>query len=123
MLKNYVPENHVDCVYYDLNFDDGRGNGFGFPCDEHGNLSPDINEAARQNCLFCMQHPERFARFNKVERHVYQDVIPAHGVCACGKEIELYNQYLGACSCPNCGRWYNLFGQELTPPSEWGDVL
>ena len=119
MLKDYVPAVYVDKVYYDLNFDDGCGNGFCFPCDANGNLLPGINEAAYQNYLFCMQHPERFARFKKVDRHASRERIPAHGVCDCGEEIELYDQYLAACECPRCGRWYNLFGQELLPPTEW----
>ena len=43
----------------------------------------------------------------------------AHGICECGKDIELYDQYLGACECPHCGRWHNMFGQELNEPAGW----
>lgn len=39
--------------------------------------------------------------------------------CVCGTEFHLVNQYQGACDCPGCGRWYNLFGQSLRDPSEW----
>lgn len=35
--------------------------------------------------------------------------------------IDLWDEYLGACECPNCGRWYNIMGQELNPPSTWRD--
>lgn len=34
-------------------------------------------------------------------------------------EYELVNQYQGACPCPKCGQWYNLFGQELINPQYW----
>ncbi len=44
---------------------------------------------------------------------------PAVGRCECGAEVELRNQYMGACECSGCGRWYNLFGQELLPPEQW----
>ena len=42
--------------------------------------------------------------------------------CRCGKDIQLFNQYLGASECPYCGQWHNLFGQELLPPDQWGDL-
>lgn len=76
-------------------------------------------DSAKANFEFCMNHPERFTRFNKILRRVrsYQD--NARGKCECGAEIELWNQYMGACQCQNCGLWYNLFGQELLPPSDW----
>ena len=33
--------------------------------------------------------------------------------------VYLYDRYRAACQCPKCGRWYNLFGQELLPPEMW----
>ena len=44
---------------------------------------------------------------------------PATGVCECGHRIALWDEYMGACECPHCGRWYNLFGQELNHPDTW----
>lgn len=44
----------------------------------------------------------------------------AIGECKCGAEVPLMDQYMGACECPGCGQWYNLSGQELLPPEEWG---
>lgn len=44
---------------------------------------------------------------------------PAYGTCHCGGTVELTDEYMGACECPNCGQWYNLFGQELLPPDMW----
>ena len=37
----------------------------------------------------------------------------------CGEEFYLQDEYLGACECPRCGQWFNLFGQEVTNPSSW----
>ena len=37
----------------------------------------------------------------------------------CGAEFYLQDEYLGACECPRCGQWFNLFGQEVTNPSSW----
>lgn len=119
MLKDYRPAEWQEEVYYTLVFDDGRGNGCAFPCDENGNLPDDLNPAAKENHAWCMQRPEHFVRFNKVIKNTHRYKEYASGVCECGQRIELWDQYLGACECPACGRWYNLFGQELNPPSTW----
>ena len=119
MLTNYKPVSYEPLVWYELTFDDGRGNGCVFPCNEQGELLPDMNDGAKENYKFCMAHPEKFKRFNKVVRCEQRAKNNATGTCACGQSIELYNQFMGACECPNCGRWYNLFGQELDPPGTW----
>ena len=41
----------------------------------------------------------------------------------CGTEFDLTDEYYGACQCPECGQWYNLFGQTLLPPDEWEEDL
>jgi predicted RNA-binding Zn-ribbon protein involved in translation (DUF1610 family) len=43
----------------------------------------------------------------------------AKALCSCGETIELYDQYLGACDCPNCGQWYSMSGQALIKPQYW----
>ena len=123
MLKNYTPahwEVHID---YHLAFDDGRNNGFGFPCDKSGKLleTPEENPAAYKNYLECLKHPERFARFNEVVEYSRSYMAPGTGVCSCGDRVYLKSQYCGGCQCSNCGQWYNLFGEELLPPEQWGD--
>lgn len=121
MLRNYTPAEYRTAVDYELVFDDGHNNGFGFPCDRDGKLleSMEQNPAAHENYQFCLNHPERFERFNQVVKHERRVRDNAHGTCICGNELELYDQYLGACQCEKCGRWYNLFGQELLPPDQW----
>lgn len=131
MLQNYVPSEWKEETYYELVFDDGRGNGLCFPCDKDGNILPapehpsldhnKVDEARQRNLQDALAHPERYVRFNKVIRETHEYKEMAHGTCKCGYELYLYNQYLGACECPECGRWYNLFGQELTPPDQWED--
>ena len=43
----------------------------------------------------------------------------AKALCSCGEIIELYDGYMGSCECPNCGQWYNMFGQTLIKPQYW----
>lgn len=120
MLRNITPSETKVVREYELAFDDGEGNGFGFPCDKDGNLMPDLHECAVKNYHDCMEHPEKFRRWNKVVTYTRRYREPARGTCVCGREVELYDQYYGACEC-ECGRWYNLFGQELLPPEHWQD--
>lgn len=118
MLKNYTPRKHKTAIKYELCFDDGHNNGFGFPCDAQGNVPDDLNQNAKDNLAFCLAHPENFKRFNKVVKYEWKYCEPARGTCTCGREVELWDEYYGACSC-DCGKWYNLFGQELLPPDQW----
>lgn len=121
MLKAYTPATYRTVTEYELAFDDGHNNGFAFPCDRDGRLleSEDQNPAAHESLKFCLAHPEKFERFNEIavtRRMVREN---AKGICSCGEDLELWDQYYGACQCPSCGRWYNLFGQELLPPERW----
>lgn len=115
MLKNYVPSKIEHLVEYELCFDDGHNNGYGFPCDASGNL---LNEEQRETVAWLLERPQMFSRFNEVVRFERKYREPARGTCICGRELTLYDEYYGACSC-ECGRWYNLFGQELLPPEQW----
>lgn len=122
MINNFKPGEYVEKIEHELVFDDGCGNGFAFPCDENGKaLMPDENHAAWNNLAWCLTQPERFARFNKVVSWKRKWRENNTGTCHCGQEMELYNEYLGACQCPKCGRWYNVWGQELNDPSTWSD--
>lgn len=124
MLKDYKSSFTETVTEYNIVFDDGHHNGFSFPCDENGKLPESMkseNPAAFMNYEDCLKHPERFARFNKVIKDERSVRNCASGTCSCGEHIDLYNEYQGACQCPGCGKWYNLFGRELIPPDEWGD--
>lgn len=119
MLQNYVPRKYYTVTSYEVVFDDGVFNGYGFPCDENGKIFDDASDAAKENYKWCLEHPEKFVRFNEILKHKRRTYDEAHGTCRCGNEVELYDQYQGACECDKCGKWYNLFGQELLPPEEW----
>ncbi len=120
MIGNYTPSEWKEDVWHELVFDDGHNNGFGFPCSPDG--EPMLNPASKENYDFCMAHPEKFVRYNKVVEYRRRYKENARGTCHCGEQVELYDEYMGACRCFNCGQWYNLFGQELAPPSQWGEV-
>lgn len=121
-MKDFKPGEWVELISYELAFDDGIGNGFGFPCDKEGNfVNAYGNPAAEKNYNWCMAHPEEFFRWNKVieRKHCYRE--NNSGVCNCGNRIELVNEYLGACECPHCGQWWNLSGQALNPVATWAN--
>lgn len=119
MLKNMTPRERKTDIYYELMFDDGHCNGFGFPCDADGNVLPFENPAAAENLKWCFENPSQFSRYAEVVpfRQTYTE--PASGDCSCGERVFLTDEYYGACECPKCGKWYNLFGQEILPPDKW----
>lgn len=75
-------------------------------------------EAARKNFQYCLEHPEEYEDKGIVvqKETSWQD---ARAICECGKEIFLSGTYMGASQCKYCGRWHNLFGQELLPSELW----
>ena len=95
MLTNIIRGEYVTEVRYELAFDDGYGNGYGFPCDANGVVDGGLTSDALRN--------------------LEED----QGTCRCGETVYLHDQYRAACQCQKCGRWYNLFGQELLPPEMW----
>ena len=119
MLTSVVRGDYVTEISYELAFDDGHGNGFGFPCNASGSVGTCLNPAAAANLAYCRQHPEKFKRAGEVVEHRRRYKEEDYGTCECGETVYLVNQYMGACQCPNCGRWYNLFGQSLLPPEAW----
>ena len=122
MLKNYTPRESHTIVEHSLVFFYDENGGFAFPCDASGNVAiSELSDCAMNNLTDCIAHPERFKYFNEIRTERRRVSDPAHGTCQCGEEVYLYDAYMGACECPNCGRWYNLFGQELNNPSTWGD--
>lgn len=112
-------------IEYRIEFSDEDGCGFSFPSDEHGNIqfddtNPELGKVQRDNYDYAMANPEIYTRqYAKLTTRKYTVVEPAVGKCPCGAEVELVDQYQGACSCSKCGQWYNLFGQELLNPELW----
>lgn len=119
MLENITRAEWKTDYWYELVYDDGANNGYGFPCSADGEPDPQMTDAARENLEWCRNHPEKFVRFGKVVRFSNRYKEPAKGQCSCGQWVDLVDEYLGACQCERCGKWYNLFGQELQSPEYW----
>lgn len=120
MMKNFTPRERKTDITYEVEFLRHDGNsGFGFPCTETGELLEMNNPYAIENYRECLAHPERFGVYNHIRKFKHTYTENAHGTCECGEEVSLWNEWYGACECPRCGRWYNLFGQELNPPKDW----
>lgn len=123
MLEIIQERKTAERVEYTVEFTDAEGCGYSFDADENGNVvfNPEFEECQRQNYDAAMAAgPEAFpVAFNKPRKRVFRYTENAIGRCRCGEEFELYNQYQGACPCPKCGQWYNLFGQELVDPEYW----
>lgn len=124
MLSNIVrPERKLE-VTYGLRFFVDAGGGAEFPCDADGNVKLAImTEATRNNYKDCLAHPERFPyAWNEIHKYSRWVKDTPYGTCHCGERVYLFDEYMVACQCGKCGQWYNLFGEELLPPSEWGDL-
>ena len=119
MLKNIIHGEIETQTEYNLVYDDGHGNGFGFPCNASGSVI-NLRPEAVANLAWCTEHPEKFARAGVVVERHWSWRNPDKDTCFCGETVTLENQYHGACQCPKCGQWYNLFGEELLPPDQWG---
>ena len=119
-----VKGNIVQVVEYKYEFTDEHGNGYSFPCDKDGNVNLNYEDGsphpyAQENYNWCKDHEDQFDYVGiRKLRWSYRE--QDTGVCdVCGKTIEMYNEYYGACECEHCGQWYNLFGQRLLPPDQW----
>ena len=123
MIKIIKERQTIEQKDYKLMFEysQERDNGFVFPCDSRGEVNLDeLCTEAKENYQWCLEHPEKFSKsspFVIVDKWHYTE--PAVGKCACGSEVVLEDQYYGACQCPKCGQWYNIFGQHLRPPEDW----
>ncbi len=91
--------------------------GFTFPCDRNGNIEF-ASMSAKKNYEKAIKRPDLYEDKGIVRREI-TGVEPAVGLCSCGTEVILEDQYQGACQCPTCGRWYNTLGQALIDPEFW----
>lgn len=126
MLKIIQPRTSRQVVEHYIEFTDEEGSGFIFPTDLSGKIiydeDPEIAKAQRDNYDYAMAHKERFTcQYNEFVTRKYTVTDNAVGRCHCGEEVELYDQYQGACACPKCGQWYNIYGQSLIDPEYWED--
>ena len=116
IIKERTPETLVD-FRIEFTYKNDPNAGFCFPATSKG--EPDLffmSKEAQANYEKCLTDDRLIGpEFTKNER-TYMS--PAVGLCSCGKEVVLDADYQGAVRC-DCGRWYNLFGQELRDPEYW----
>ena len=106
-------------IEYSLDYNIDRDGGYTFPCDENGVVDESgLTECAMENLKWCRDNLDKFESVEVNVRKI-EWVEPAVGLCKCGSEVRLEDEYMGACECECCGRWYNLFGQELLSPDKW----
>lgn len=95
-----------------------KDTGFAFPSDEDGNIILDEHyDCWGKNYEYCLSHSEEYEDLGVIENSWWYTE-PAVAKCSCGKEIQLVDQYMGACQC-ECGQWYNMYGQSLINPEFW----
>ena len=118
IIRERTPEVIKD-YYIEFLYKDDPNAGFMFPALPTGepdfDAMPPEAKANYEKCLTDDRLTE--AEFIKDE-HTYMN--PAVGLCSCGKEVILDGGHQGAVQC-ECGKWYNLFGQELRDPKYWED--
>ena len=125
MIK-ILKERHTEVEEYKVVFfqrkGDYAGNGFEYDADAEGNVvfNPEYEKAQRENYERLLTDEDYEAPQVITRRHSYR--VPTLAKCHCGAEIYLQDEYMGACECPECGRWYSISGQELKDPKYWGDV-
>jgi hypothetical protein len=94
------------------------GSGYSFECDAAGNLlDPTEDRVKRRNA--CFNEPGLEAPVIKSWTQRYFE--PAVLLCDCGQEHALVDQNRMGDSCCECGQWYNAAGQQLIPPTQWGE--
>lgn len=99
-------------------WNDGTTAGFGFPCNEQGEVDQgELNEAARANLRSCLDGTydvidEGVKVYTQSYRH------PSVGKCSCGSTVEL-GRFTNTCD--GCGADYNSAGQRLADRRFWGE--
>jgi hypothetical protein len=107
---------------YWINFDckDDHSCGFIFPANSDGTPAIDkMPEEAKRNYYICLVADTDTYDYGFEERED-RVVDYAVGRCRCGAEVELFDgAWMGAVQCEKCGKWYNIYGQELIDPEYW----
>lgn len=118
IIKERTPETTID-YYIDFIYKDDLNAGFSFPATSDGEVDfSRMSKEAKANYESCLTDDRLTGPEFNVEKHTYTN--PAVGKCICGREVILDSDYYGAVVC-DCGKWYNLFGQELKDPKYWKD--
>lgn len=123
MAKIISHKKKIETIEYRREFSlkSASGAGCSFECDERGVLK-EMSTEALENYKYCLEHPREYLDEGVKKRYVcYEE--PTHAICECGKEILLEDHLYGASKCIYCGRWHNMFGQEIKYPSMWMNTI
>jgi hypothetical protein len=103
--------------YLEFKYKDDPEAGFCFPATHLGDPDFDcMSDEACANYQACLT--DKRLTEEEFVKHKWTYMSPALGICSCGKEVVLDCDHAGAVRC-ECGKWYNLFGQELLDPEYW----
>lgn len=121
MLKNIQPRTHDYVEEYRLSYywNDCPGAGFSFPCTRDGKIIEDqlMTDLGMDNYISCRDGIFDVT-FEGIINYSKTMTSPAYGECDCGRTVYLDYDYGHGIDC-ECGRIYNLSGQELAPRSQW----
>lgn len=116
IIRERMPRTAIK-FYIEFFYKDDHGAGFCFPANRDGTPAYDkMCPEAKANYESCLTDDRLTEPEFTTNTHTY--IEPAVGKCICGREVILDTDYSGAVRC-ECGRWYNLFGQELRDPKYW----
>lgn len=121
MVQKIISQRHLVTIREKvIEFDHITGDGgYVFSADDNYNVRFDSEhaESQKESYQMCLRNPDYSGPHMRIQTRTYMK--NAIAVCECGKEIELWDQYLAASQCPYCGLWHNLFGQTLLDPEYW----
>ena len=136
MIKIISERHTVTHTTFSLDFElkEDRGSGYSFPlmngntipipCKKDENNPSEYIPCSEEECTWwknylSVKDDREHYEEPFVRKFEYTYTEPAKALCYCGEEIYLTDEYMGACQCPECGRWYNMFGQKLNRPEMW----
>lgn len=114
MLKNIKPREHVEVItyFYTVRHKKKEWDNHIFSCDENGKLERPADQERIDKLLATGDYHD-----DGVEKHERWNHIPGEGTCTCGEVVTLRG-FTNTC---DCGRDYNMSGQELAPRAQWGE--
>lgn len=116
IIKERTPETITE-YYLEFKYKDDPEAGFCFPATHLGDPDFDrMSDEAIANYQACLTDKRLTAE--EFTKHKWTYMNPALGICSCGRDVVLECDHAGAVRC-ECGKWYNLFGQELRDPKYW----
>lgn len=116
IIKERTPETIIE-YYLEFKYKDDPDAGFCFPATHLGDPDFDrMSDEAIANYQACLT--DKRLTEEEFTKHKWTYMNPAIGICSCGRDVVLECDHAGAVRC-ECGRWYNLFGQELRDPKYW----